>query len=209
MLEPPLGLEGRLKTARKGLGRFTITVKGLPAHAGLDPGKGASAILELSRQVQKLFDLNDPERGISVNVGMIEGGIQANVVAPVAKAIADVRVLSREDAQWITNAIYALESVDPKTKVEVEGGMGRPPMEKTDRNQHLWLAAQQLGRQIGLDLEEGTAGGGSDGNTTSLYTATLDGLGTVGDGAHAEHEFVILDTLSERTALLTALILME
>lgn len=209
ILEPPLGLDGKLKTARKGLGRFTITVKGKPAHAGLDPEQGASAILELSRQVQQLFALNDPDRGISVNVGMIEGGVQPNVVAPLASATADVRVLSPEDAEWITAAIHGLRPVDPNTQLSIEGGIGRPPMEKTDRNRRLWLAARQLGQQIGLDLEEATAGGGSDGNTTSLYTATLDGLGTVGDGAHARHEFIFIDTLVERTALLTNLLLMK
>lgn len=209
VLEPPLGLEGKLKTARKGLGRFTITVKGKSAHAGLDPGKGASAILELSHQVQKLFELSNHEKGISVNVGMIEGGMQANVIAPEAKATVDVRVLNHQDADRITKAIKSLKAVNPNTEILVEGRIGRPPMEPTVRNQGLWLSAQKVGEEIGLQLEQGTAGGGSDGNTTSLYTATLDGLGTVGDGAHAHHEFIFLDKLQERTALLTALILMD
>jgi glutamate carboxypeptidase len=209
VLEPPLGLEGKLKTARKGLGRFILTVQGQPAHAGLDPGKGASAILELSYQIQQLFALNDPERGITVNVGMIEGGTSANVVAPTSRAVVDVRVLTQADGEWVAEKIRSLRANTPGTQLTIEGGIGRPPMEKTARNQRLWHAAQQEGSKMGLTLEEGTAGGGSDGNTTSQYTATLDGLGTTGDGAHAHHEFIFSDKLVERTALLTLLLLME
>ena len=206
VLEPPLGLEGKLKTARKGLGRFTITVKGIAAHAGLDPGMGASAIVELSYQIQKLFALNDIAKGITVNVGMIEGGRAANVVAPESKAVIDVRVLTEKDAEEITQKIYSLSPVTPGTKIEIDGGMGRPPMEKTDRNQKLWALAHAAGRKINIELEEETAGGGSDGNTSSLYAATLDGLGTVGDGAHAVHEFIYLDKFIERTLLLILLL---
>lgn len=209
ILEPPLGLDGKLKTARKGLGRFIITVKGKPAHAGLDPGKGASAILELSHQIQQLFALNDSERGITVNVGMIEGGTSANVVAPMSRAVVDVRVLTQLDGERVTEEIYSLQAHTPDTELLIEGGIGRPPMEKTTRNRQLWTAARQAGEQMGLVLQEATAGGGSDGNTTSQYTATLDGLGTTGDGAHAHHEFIFTDKLVERTALLTLLLLME
>ena len=209
ILEPPLGLDGKLKTARKGLGRFTLTVKGQPAHAGLDPSKGASAILELSHQIQKLFELNDLDRGISVNVGMIEGGTRANVIAPISKAVVDVRVLTHEDAQFVTEKIRSLQPVNLDTTIEIEGGIGRPPMERTMRNKRLWQAAYQVGKEIGINLEQATAGGGSDGNTTSLFTATLDGLGTTGDGAHAHHEFIYTDMLVERTVLLTHLILMK
>lgn len=209
VLEPPLGLEGKLKTARKGLGRFILTVKGKPAHAGLDPGKGASAILELSHQIQQLFALNDSERGITVNVGMIEGGTSANVIAPTSRAVVDVRVLTQEDGERVAEEIRGLRAHTPGTELRIEGGIGRPPMEKTDRNQQLWQDARRAGEALGLTLEEATAGGGSDGNTTSLYTATLDGLGTPGDGAHAHHEFIFADRLIERTALLTLLLLME
>lgn len=209
ILEPPLGLEGKLKTARKGLGRFTITVKGKPAHAGLDPGKGASAILELSYQIQQLFALNNSEKGITVNVGMVEGGTSANVIAPTSKAIVDVRVLTQLDGDLVTDEIQKLKAHTPDTQLIVEGGIGRPPMERTERNRRLWLAAKQTGQEMGLILEEATAGGGSDGNTTSQYTATLDGLGTTGDGAHAHHEFIFAEKLIERTALLTLLLLME
>ena len=207
ILEPPLGLDGKLKTARKGLGRFTLTVKGRAAHAGLDPGKGISAIMELSHQIQQLFALNDAEKGITVNVGMIEGGVSPNVVAPKSRAVIDVRVLTHKDADFITRKIHALRPVHPDVTLEIEGFIGRPPMEKTQRNRNLWQAAQIEGERIGLSLKEATAGGGSDGNTTSLYTATLDGLGTTGDGAHAAHEFIFTEQLAERTALLTLLLL--
>lgn len=208
ILEPPLGLHGKLKTARKGLGRFTLTIKGRAAHAGLDPGKGASAIVELSHQIQRLFALNDPERGITVNVGMIEGGVSPNVVAPESRAVIDVRVLTRADAEAITEKLHRLKPTHPDFTLDVEGAIGRPPMEKTPGNRSLWRAAQKEAIRIGLQLEEATAGGGSDGNTTSLYTPTLDGLGTTGDGAHADHEFIFLDQLVERTALLTLLLLL-
>lgn len=206
VLEPPLGLDGKLKTARKGLGRFTVTVKGIAAHAGLDPGKGASAILELSHQVQHLFALNDIPRGITVNVGMIQGGVSANVVAPLCSAVVDVRVPTMKDAQEIEHKIFALKAVNPEVTVEVEGYFGRPPMEKTQRNQQLWLKAAELAKRLDLNIEQASAGGGSDANTTSLFTATLDGLGTTGDGAHAIHEFIDRDALIERTALLTLLL---
>ncbi len=209
VLEPPLGLEGHLKTARKGLGRFTLTVTGRPAHAGLDPGKGASAILELSHQIQQLFALNDLEKGITVNVGMIEGGTSANVVAPVSKAIIDVRVLTNKDGEEVSQKIKSLKPIHPGTTLTIEGSIGRPPMEKTERNRNLWLSAQKVGKHLGLQLEEATAGGGSDGNTTSQFTATLDGLGVPGDGAHAHHEFIFYEKLTERTALLTLLLLMN
>ena len=207
VMEPPLGLEGKLKTARKGLGRFTITVTGKAAHAGLDPGKGINAIVELSHQVQQLYAMNDFDKGITVNVGTIQGGISPNVVAPESKAVVDVRVLNHEDGNYITKKIYALRPSIPNVKVHVEGGMGRPPMERTPRNQKLWQLAKSKALLLGMELQEATAGGGSDGNTTSVYTATLDGLGTTGDGAHAAHEFIYLDQLPQRTALLSLLIL--
>ncbi len=207
VMEPSLGISGKIKTARKGVGRFTVTVQGKAAHAGLDPGAGASAILELSHVIQKLFELNDPEHGTSVNVGVIDGGIRPNMVAPESRAVVDVRVLSQVDADRIENAIYGLEAETPGVNLLIEGRIGRPPMERTPANQRLWKIAQQLGEEIDLKLEQGTAGGGSDGNTTSLYTATLDGMGAVGDGAHASHEFIYPDLLPVRCALLTLLLL--
>jgi glutamate carboxypeptidase len=209
VLEPPLGLEGKLKTARKGLGRFTITVKGKAAHAGLDPDKGINAIVELSHQVQKLYAMNDTEKGITVNIGMIEGGISPNVVAPESKAVIDVRVLTASDGVYVTEKIRGLKPHLPETELLVEGGIGRPPMEKTVQNQRLWEMALDHGNHLGIDLQQATAGGGSDANTTSLYTATLDGLGTPGDGAHASHEFILRNKMVERTALLTLLMIAE
>lgn len=208
VLEPPLGLDGELKTARKGIGRFIITAKGKAAHAGLDPRKGANAIVELSHQIQKLYEMNDFEKGITINIGQIEGGISPNVVAAESKAIIDVRVYNHEDGIQITKRIHQLQPKSPDVTLKIEGAIGRPPMEKTFRNQKLWNLAKANAKLMGLNLGQATAGGGSDGNTTSLYTATLDGLGTTGDGAHATHEFIFTDKLVERTTLLT-LLLME
>lgn len=207
VLEPSLGHSGKIKTARKGVGRFTVTVQGKAAHAGLDPGAGASAILELSHIIQKLFELNDPAQGTSVNVGVIDGGIRPNMVAPQSRAIIDVRVLTRVDAERVEQAIHDLEVSTPGVSLQIEGAIGRPPMERTDQNQRLWRVAQELAADLDLELEQATAGGGSDGNTTSLYTATLDGLGAVGDGAHANHEYIFVDQLPLRCALLTLLLM--
>lgn len=207
VLEPSLGPSGKIKTARKGVGRFIVKVKGKAAHAGLDPEGGASAILELSHVIQALFALNDAEKGITVNVGTIDGGLRPNVIAPTSRAIVDVRVRTQEDAEHIRKKISGLKSVTPGVTLDIEGRIGRPALEPTPRNQSLWRLAHELGEEIGLQLEQGLAGGGSDGNTTSQYTATLDGLGPVGDGAHAPHEFLDLDQTTERAALLTLLLL--
>ncbi|MDH3698630.1 MAG: M20 family metallopeptidase [Flavobacteriaceae bacterium] len=207
VLEPPLGTDGKLKTARKGIGRFTITVQGVAAHAGLDPDKGVNAIVELSHQVQKLYAMNDHNRGITVNIGTIEGGISPNVVAPISKAVIDVRVLTKADGEDITKRIFELKPLNKEVTLNVEGGIGRPPMERTYRNKELWELARREGRRLGLELEEAVAGGGSDANTTSLYTATIDGLGTPGDGAHASREYILKNKLIERTALLSLLLM--
>lgn len=207
VLEPAMDEAGILKTERKGVGRFTITVHGKAAHAGLDPEGGASAILELSHVIQRLFSLNEPERGVSVNVGTVDGGVQPNVIAPHSQAVVDVRVPTLADGERIEQAIRSIEAVTPGVRLRVEGGIGRPSMERTPRNQALWALARELGRELGLELQQGRAGGGSDGNTTSLYTATLDGLGPVGHGAHAEHEFLYVDRTLERTALLALLLM--
>ncbi|MGD8340136.1 MAG: M20 family metallopeptidase [Gammaproteobacteria bacterium] len=207
VMEPSLGLGGKLKTARKGVGRFVVKVKGKAAHSGLDPTAGASAILELSHVIQKLFALNDPERGASVNVGVIDGGVRANVVAPESSAIVDVRVATHEDAERIQAAILALEAETPGVALEVQGSVGRPPLEHTTENRQLWRIAVDLAEELDFALEEAMAGGASDGNTTSLYTATLDGLGAVGDGAHADHEQIFVSLLPQRCALLATLLL--
>ena len=207
VLEPSMGPAGILKTSRKAVARYRIAVVGKAAHAGLDPESGASAILELSHVIQKLFGLNDPQNGISVNVGTIDGGLRANVIAPMSSAIVDVRTNSQADAEAIEKVILALQAETPGTRLEISGQIGRPAMERTPRNQALWQLALQHGAKMGLNLEQGQAGGGSDGNTTSQYTATLDGLGAVGDGAHAEHEHIDIDKTLERTALLASLLL--
>jgi len=207
VLEPSLGAEGKLKVARKGVGRFTVVVKGKAAHAGLNPDEGASAILELSYVIQKLFALNDPYKGIAVNVGMIEGGLRPNVIAPESRALVEVRAFTHADVRQVEENIRGLQAVSPKVTLEISGGIGRPPMEPTPRNQALWETAKRLGREIGLDLAAEAVGGASDGNTTSLFTATLDGLGAVGDGAHARHEFICVDKMVERGALLALLLM--
>ena len=205
--EPGLGSLGAVKTARKGLAKYTVTVHGRAAHAGLDPEAGASAILELSSVIQKLFDLNDRERDVTVNVGTIEGGIQANVVAPHSEAVVDVRVLNTDDAEHVDAAIRALEPTTPGTSIEVSGGFGRPPMVRSERNGVLFEQARRVAARLGMELNEVTAGGGSDGNTTSQHTATLDGLGVIGDGAHSPSERIDLRSLAPRTALLAALLM--
>jgi len=209
VLEPPLGLEGKLKTTRKGLGRFTLIVYGKAAHAGLDPEKGANAIVAMAQLVQELYALNDFERGTTVNVGLIEGGISPNTIAPESRVVVDVRVLTEAEGRRVESAIRALQIKTEGTRLEIEGGFGRPPMEATPGNRRLWTMAAKTGKTLGLELEQAMAGGGSDANTTSQYTATLDGLGTPGDGAHALHEFIKTDRLSERTALLTLLLMMN
>jgi glutamate carboxypeptidase len=207
ILEPALGPAGKLKTARKGNGQFQLRVFGRAAHAGLEPEKGASAILELSHLIQRLFDLNDPDRGITVNVGTIDGGLRTNVIAPLSQASIDVRILHAEDARRIERAVLALQPTTPGTRLEIRGGINRLPLERTPRNRRLWGLAQRAAYDLGLEVEEGISGGGSDGNITSLHCATLDGLGPVGDGAHAAHEHVVVDSLPERTALLAMLLL--
>lgn len=207
ILEPAFGRTGKLKTARKASGGFTITIKGRAAHAGINPEEGASAILELSHQIQRLFALNDATRGITVNVGTIDGGIRSNVIAPEVRASVDVRVRTRADAAEVEAAIRGLRPVNPQTRIVVEGGIEQMPMEPLPRNQALWRMAQILGRRIGLELEQAAVGGASDGNTTSAYTATLDGLGAVGDGAHALHEQTLIPAMRERCALLVLLLL--
>ena len=138
VMEPPLGLSGKLKTGRKGIGRFTVTVKGKAAHAGLDPEKGANAIVELSHQVQNLYAMNDFDKGITVNVGMIQGGVSPNVIAPESSAVVDVRVLQKKDGDRITKKIYSLKPHTEHVELHIEGAMGRPAMERTSRNQLLW-----------------------------------------------------------------------
>ncbi len=206
VLEPALGPEGRIKTARRGTGRFEIRVIGRGSHAGLDPEEGASAIQELSHVVQALHGLTDRAAGVNVNVGEISGGVRPNVVAPGARALVDVRVPDRERAREVEEAIRGLEARTPGTRLEIEGAMERTPMERTDRNRRLWEEARRLGGLLEMELEEGTSGGASDANLASRFTATLDGLGPVGGGAHADHEYVEIEELPRRAAVLVLLL---
>jgi glutamate carboxypeptidase len=208
VLEPPAGPAGMLKTGRKGVERFEIVVKGRAAHAGTSPEAGASAILELSRQVQELFALSDPEHGVTVNVGTIDGGLRANVVAPEASALVDVRAPNAAAATAVAHAIRSLRPMGPGTTITVHSDAGRPPMPATDRNRALFRRAQRIARELGLDIDEAPqVGGASDANLTSDLTATLDGLGAVGDGAHSADEHVIVSALPVRAALLALLLL--
>ncbi|MFQ5679084.1 MAG: M20 family metallopeptidase [Gemmatimonadota bacterium] len=208
VLEPALGPTGALKTARKGVGSFVVRVHGRRAHGGLDPEAGASAVRELAHVIQSLYALADPAREISVNVGRVEGGTAANVVARDGLAVVDVRVPTREEGRRLERLIHGLRPRTPGTRLEIEGEVGRPPLERTPRNRALWEAARSAAAALGVELEEGKSGGASDGNTTSQYTATLDGLGAVGDGAHADHEFICVDRMVERSALVALLLLL-
>ena len=205
VLEPSLP-GGAAKTQRKGCGEFALLVRGVSAHAGIDPRKGASAIHELAHQICALQSLQDLERGISINVGRIEGGTRGNVVAEEARALIDVRVPTMVDAERIEAAVRALTPKHPAVKLEVQGGVGRPPLERSEGVARLYEQARAVAATLGRDLAEGGTGGGSDGNfTAALGIPTLDGLGPEGDGAHAQHEHVILDDLPWRAAFLASL----
>jgi len=206
VVEPALGLDGKIKTERKGSGRFQIHVHGKSAHAGLDPDSGSSAILELSHVVQRLHQINDPEAGVSVNVGTIGGGTRPNVVAAESTAEVDVRVTTVEQAEAVERAIRSIEPTIPDTRITVEGGISRLPMTQTEASRALWQHARTTAQTIGLELDSGRSGGVSDGNTAAQFIPTLDGLGPVGDGAHAQHEFCYIDALPERSTLLALLI---
>ena len=206
VFEPALP-DGAVKTSRKGCGEFAITVCGIAAHAGVEPGKGASAIHELAEQILALERLQDPALGVSVNVGIIHGGTRTNVVAEEARAAVDVRAARREDATRLDAAIRSLRPRRRGTELMVTGGFERPPLERTAGVARLYELARQVAAELGFELKEGSTGGGSDGNfTAALGVPTLDGLGAVGDGAHALHEHVKLDSLPERAALAAGLL---
>ena len=206
VLEPALGPGGRLKTRRKGIGQYHVEVQGRSSHAGLAPEEGASAILELAHAIRQIDRLADTATGTTMNVGLIQGGSRPNVVAASANCEVDVRVWTAAEAERIRDGMLGLESTLPGTSITVTEVARRGPLERTPRNVLLWERALRVAGEIGLELEEGSAGGGSDGNLTSQHTATLDGLGAVGDGAHARHEFVWIDRAVERVALLAGLL---
>jgi glutamate carboxypeptidase len=207
VLEPSLGPEGLLKTARKGVARFTVSVHGRAAHAGLDPTAGASAIEELAHVIQRLHAMTDLERGTTVNVGVVRGGTRPNVTAAHAEADVDVRFVSIADGEAVSEAIRGMTPSTEGTRLEIGGGIEIAPLERTPRNRALWAEARSAAERLGFALGDTISGGGSDGNTTSLFNATLDGLGAVGDGAHAAHEHVVIEGMAQRAALLAELLM--
>jgi glutamate carboxypeptidase len=207
VLEPAAGLRGAVKTARKGVGEYTLRVKGVAAHAGLDPGKGHNAILELARQIAVVSKLNNLQAGLSVNAGVIAGGTRTNVVAAEASAGIDVRIKRAKQAVGIDRKFRALKSFDKHCKLEVTGGINRLPMERTAGVAALYKKARTIASQVGWKLEEAAVGGGSDGNfTAGMGIPTLDGMGGVGEGAHALHEFIVISELPRRALLLAGMI---
>lgn len=207
VLEPSQTIHGYLKTARKGVGDFRLRVHGRASHAGVDFEKGHSAIVELSRQLLETTKFTDLERGITVNPGVIYGGSRTNVVAAEAVAEIDLRIARLKDGPELEKKFQSLKAFDPGCTIEVSGGINRPPMERTAGTVRLFQIAKEQGALLGMELAEASTGGGSDGNFTSaLGIPTLDGLGAVGEGAHASNESIVLEELPRRTALLAALI---
>jgi len=206
VLEPP-ATGGRVKTARKGTGIFSMEAKGIAAHAGLEPEKGASAILEIARQVERLHALNDFARGVTVNVGVIHGGTRSNVVAAEAHAEIDVRFSTAEDAARLESSILGAQPFDERVKLTVSGGINRPPLERTAKIAALFELARTVAAQLDFELGEASVGGASDGNfVAALGVPVLDGLGISGDGAHATHEHIVIDDIARRGALLAGII---
>ena len=203
----PSRLDGALKTARKGVGDFTVNITGVSAHAGVDFGKGHSAVLEAARQIQKMAKFTDLKRGITVNPGVVHGGTRTNVIADHATIECDLRIARMKDAAAIEKKFRSLKPFDRKCKLEIEGGVNRPPMERTKGVAALFTLASKIAKDHGYKLKEFATGGGSDGNfTAGLGIPTLDGLGCPGEGAHALHESIMIDQLGRRVALLAGLI---
>ena len=207
VLEPAQGPQGAYKTARKGVGQFRLEIRGVPSHSGVDFGAGHSAVRELAWQIEQISALTDLDRGTTLNVGVVGGGTQSNVVAAEAWADIDLRVTTVAEAEAITRRLRALETRDAQCTLRLTGGLNRPPMERTEGTAELFAQAKALAAQLGFVLEEAATGGGSDGNFTSaLGVPTLDGMGAIGVGAHAENESIHIDSLPQRTALLAAMI---
>jgi glutamate carboxypeptidase len=207
VLEPGTGLTGKLKTARKGVGSVRVKVHGRASHAGVDFGAGASAILELARQIGRIEGFTDARRGITVNPGVISGGTRSNVVAAAAEAEVDIRVVRLKDAPALERKFRALRPVDKRCCIEISGGLNRPPMERSAGVVSLYCLAATLAQDLGVETEESMTGGGSDGNfTAALGVPTLDGLGGVGEGAHAANESILIDRMADRTALIAKLL---
>lgn len=208
VVEPGTGLTGKLKTARKGVGGYTVTVHGKAAHAGVDFGNGASAIIELAKQIEQIATLTNLDRGITVNPGVISGGTRTNVIAAEAKVHVDIRIQRLKDETALDRKFRGLKPFDRRCTIKVTGGLNRPPMERSAGVVKLYRAAQVIGRSMGLELEDSLTGGGSDGNfTAALGIPTLDGLGAVGEGAHATNESLLIDRIPDRIALLAGLLI--
>jgi len=201
---------GRVKTGRKGTGMFRFETHGVPAHAGLEPEKGASAILEIARQIERIHALNDFERGTTANVCTISGGTTTNVIPENAVCSIDVRFASMAEAERIERAIKSLQSVDERVSLEITGAINRPPMERTNSVISLYEKARQIARQFDYELGETQVGGASDGNFVgALGIPVLDGLGISGGGAHTLEEFIFVDDVPKRAALIAALLLAD
>ena len=207
VMEPPVEGLDALKTSRKGVGHFSVEITGRPAHAGVEPEKGISAITELAHQVLFLNGLNDRAEGTTVNVGVVAGGTRSNVVAASARLDIDARAWSAAEAERVTKAILGAQAQLPGALLSAQGAFARPPMERSPAIAALFARAQNLAAGLGMELREGGTGGGSDGNfTAAIGTPTLDGLGVPGQGAHASHEQIRISGLAERAALLTTLL---
>jgi glutamate carboxypeptidase len=207
VIEPSYGLQGAVKTARKGVGEYTLKVTGKAAHSGLDFEKGQSAILEMARQIPVISKFTDLKRGITLNVGLVQGGSRVNVIPAEATATLDVRIARMQDAAKIDRKLRGLKPFNRKCKLDIKGGLNRPPMERTAGVAALYKKASDIAKQLGWKLGEAAVGGGSDGNfTAGLGIPTLDGLGGVGEGAHATHESILISELPRRAALLAGLI---
>ena len=206
-LEPGAGVDGALKTGRKGVGMFQVKVTGRAAHAGNEPEKGISAVEELAHQILRLHSLTDFGKGTTVNVGVVSGGAVRNQVAASAEALVDLRVQTMGEAERVEREILGLTPVLAEAVVEVTGGLNRPPMERTENTAMLFAAAQQAAEPLGITLTEAQVGGGSDAQFASAVGApVLDGLGGVGEGPHADHEYIIVSELPRRVALLASLL---
>jgi len=205
VLEPAQGLA--YKTARKGVGQYNVQVTGVGAHSGVDFERGHSAVLELAKLIQTISGFTNLERKLTVNCGVIAGGTRSNVVPSQASTEVDVRIAKTSDAVYVEKLFRNLKVSDPHCKLTITGGINRPPMERKPGTVALFKKARSLAAELGFTLEEASTGGGSDGNfTAALGIPTLDGMGAVGDGAHAAHESVVIEHLVPRTALLAAMI---
>jgi glutamate carboxypeptidase len=207
VLEPGTGLEGKLKTARKGVGDYLVKVRGVASHAGVDFANGANAIVEMARQLERIAAFTQLDRGVTVSPGVIQGGTRSNVVPAECRVEIDIRAPRDRDRVYLEKKFASLKPFDKRCTVEVTGGLNRPPMERSPGVRKLFKTAEQLAAELGVTLQESATGGGSDGNfTAALGVPTLDGLGAIGEGAHAPNESILINRIADRTALLAKLV---